>query len=405
MSSEHSSGEDPEGESGLIRRFTDQYEKKQTRRAYRTDLEKLKDFLEERSTTLLEAGQEELLQFLWKEDQSVGQSTVRRRATALNSFFGWLEEEGLRAGPLIEEDQSASSLVETAVDEGPFLEKSFQGKRTPEENPPQERGPNANGEGTQDRAGREATDDQPSGAAEEPRAGEDTNREDTGQGATGERSTRSSRKSGQIEENGQGEDASQEEQAHTSSPGPLDIPPWIYDAAEEKAEDLFLISGRDIPLAEVPGALRYGLGELVEGTDSDFGPNFLGLYLDRDDLSVTIRLQEGPSAAGQMRIEAEVKHRVIERVAERGPDSLRSYHTVPTDALWYFRGRGWRMPPEAYDLVEFSHTGGRSERRPIFRCSDTSARSRYSMAVEVAGALAKALGIEKDEEVLVSLSP
>jgi site-specific recombinase XerD len=72
-------------EPGLIGQFIGQYEKKQTSRAYRTDLQKFEAFLKGNlkkrrgSATLKDASRRDVLRFLFEESQSVGRSTVRRR--------------------------------------------------------------------------------------------------------------------------------------------------------------------------------------------------------------------------------------------------------------------------------------------------------------------------------------
>ncbi|WP_162899750.1 site-specific integrase [Salinibacter ruber] len=433
----YDSGEEP----GLIGRFIDQYGKKQTSRAYRTDLEKFEAFLNENraSATLKVASRRDVRQFLQAERQSVSRSTVRRRATALKSFFAWLEGEGHRDDRPIKEDENVSSLVDAVFEEGP--------EEDPKEDPPAEENCGPAEQGRPGRPGgptteKKLTSDEEPSSTEEPRSTEEptnekpaegeepTEEEPTGrddrpvgdpspgeaENADPEHGTVPDEQKSGFQKSAPGDQASQdeeedestsgEEETYTPTEGPLDIPHWIRDAAEEKADNPLLRAGTHIQLTEVPGALRYGLGELSEWTDSRSGPDYIRITCEGGDLVVKIQFREDSSRAKSARIEAQIEHRLLERIVERGADSLRSYHSVPEQALRYFRGRSWRMPPEVYELIDLSHTGGRPEKRPTWTStSPGSTQARYQTAVEVTSALTKAFGLEKDEKVLVSLGP
>jgi hypothetical protein len=398
-SGEENSGEKP----GLIGRFTDQYGKKQTSRAYRTDLQKFEAFLDENrgSATLEDASRRDVLRFLWAESQSVGRSTLRRRATALKSFFGWLEGKGHRDERPIEEDENVSSWVDAVLEGDPPAEENGgsaeQDRQPPSEKPTTER-PTAEKKPTSDE---EPTGEQPTDV-EEPTAegaspGGAENAAPETETDPDKKKSDSGSQAGQNDEHAGGEDT------YTPTEGPLDIPHWIRDAAEGKAEEMVLASyGKHIPIAKVPGALRQGLDKLADWIGSRLPYyDYMHLVCRGGDLSVKIEYREDP-----FRIVAQIEHPVIERVSERGPDSLRSYHSVPEQALRYFRGRSWRMPPAVYELIDLSHTGGRPEKRPTWTStSPGSTQARYQTAVEVTGALTKAFGLEKDEKVLVSLGP
>jgi len=414
-------------EPGLIGRFIDQYQKKQTSRAYRTDLEKFEAFLDENRdpARLEDAGRGDVLRFLFEESQSVGRSTVRRRATALKSFFGWLEGESQRAGRPIGGAENVSELVDSVLENGPPSEENRgsaeQDRQGPSEEPAAEKKQTSDAEPTsaeKPTEGGEPTDEkrideEPTGrehlAAGAPSPGGAENADPEEEADPDEETDLEEKKlfsgeegSGDEEEE---ESTSGEGATYTPTEGPLDIPHWVYDAAEEKADDPLLRAGTHVRLAEVPGVLRYGLGELSEWTDGRTGPNYLAIYSGMD-LSVQIRYRDATSSPGSLNVVAQIEHPIINHVAEMGPESLRSYDTVPEKALWYFRGRGWSTPPVVYELVDFSHAGGRSEKRPTWTSTSPSlAQAHYQAAVEVTGALAKAFGLAKDQRVLVSLGP
>jgi hypothetical protein len=422
----NTSGKEP----GVIGRFVDQYEKKQTSRAYRTDLEKFEAFLDENRdpAQLEDASRGDVLQFLFEESQSVSRSTVRRRATALKSFFGWIEGEGQRDDRPIGEDENVSELVDSVLENGPPSEENRgsaeQDRQRPSEEPSAEKKQTSDGEPTSAKKpteGEEPTEEEPTGREDlvtghplpggaestdpEEGAGLDKEKSPLGeQGRQDEQTGRQDETAPEDEEPPQGEEKSQSDTY--SSEGPLDIPHWVYDASEEKADDPLLRAGTHIRLAEVPGAVRYGLCELSEWTDSEFGPDRIRITCEGGDLVVEIQFREDNSGAEGARVEAQIEHHLIDFVAEMGPESLRSQDAVPEQALWYFRGRGWSMPPVVYELVDFSHAGGQSDERPTWTStSPDSTQARYQAAVEVTGALAKAFGLAKDERVLVSLGP
>lgn len=447
---QHSRSDGSGEETGLIGRFVGQYPKKQTSRAYRTDLQKFEAFLDENrgSATLEDASRRDVLRFLRAQSQSVGRSTVRRRATALKSFFAWLEGQGHRDDRPIKEDENVSSLVDAVFEkdpeEDPKKDPPAEENRVPAEQgrPGRPEGPTTEKKPT--------SDDEPSSAekpssteepteVEEPTEEEPTGREDPAAGAPspGKAENTDPEEEADPDEKKSisGEQTSQDEKTHrqdervpederapedkepledekssqrdTYSPeGPLDIPHWVYDAAEETADHPPLRAAPHIPLVEVPGALRHGLGELSEWTDSWVGPDYIRITCEGGDLVVNIQFRKDSSRAERARIEAQIEHRLLERIVERGPDSLRSRDTVPEQALRYFWGRSWRMPPEVYELIDLSHTGGRPEKRPTWTSTaPDSTQARYQTAVEVTGALTKAFGLEKDEKVLVSLGP
>ncbi len=401
------SGEEP----GLIGRFIGQYGKKQTSRAYRTDLQKFESFLKGNlkkkrdSAALEDASRRDVLRFLFEESQSVSRSTLRRRATALKSFFGWLKGKSQRAGSPIGEDENVSELVDSVFEEGPPAKEdrgsADPGRKNCSEVPTAEREPTSNEELTKEgepRGGKEPTArEDPSGGEASPGSSEKANREDR----TGPDEKSSGDQASRDEE--EEESTSGEEETYTPTEGPLDIPHWICDAADEKAEEMVLTSyGKHIPLAKVPGALQQGLDKLADWVGSAAPYNdYIHLVCRGGDLLVKIEYRQDPS-----RIVAQIEHQVIERVARRGPDSLYPYHSVPERALWYFRGRRWSMPPVVYKLVDFSHTGGRSDELPTWRSTSPGlTQASYQTTVEVTGALAKAFGLAKDEKVLISLSP
>jgi len=405
--SQHTKNDDSGEEPGLIGQFIGQYPKKQTSRAYRTDLQKFEAFLDENrgSATLEDASRRDVLRFLFEESQSVGRSTLRRRATALKSFFGWLEGEGQRARRPIGEDENVSELVDIVLEKGPPSEEDRSSPEHRRQDYPEGQ-----------------TEEKKTTSAEEPPEGEEPPEEEptAGEASPGgvenaapetetdpdKKKSDSGSQAGQNDEHAGGEDT------YTPTEGALDIPHWIRDAADKKAEKTSLIpAGKHIPLAQVPGALQQGLDKLADWVGSRLPYyDYIHLVCRGGDLSVKIEYRQDP-----FRIVAQIEHPVIERVAQRGPGSLRSYHSVPEQALWYFRGRGWQMPTEVYDLVAFSHAGPRSEKHPTLVSEISSSadapseaemmRCQREVAIEVTGALAKAFGLAKDEEVLISLGP
>lgn len=380
----------PDEELGLIGRFLRQYDNENTRRLYRTDLEKLERFLaESRGTGVHGAGEsvearvpedarrEELLQFLRAESTSVGRATLRRRATALKLFFDWLEAEGHADSRPIGSDESVSSLVDTVLEENSGRE----------ENPGREESP----------VGEEKSNKEESSNREEDPGGEEDPKEEDGPSKE-ENPSEEKNPSGTV---GQRKESGKIK-TRASSEGPLDIPHWVRAAAEEKGEEITLSPhGKSVPLPEVPGAILQGLSELAKWMGDPYWYNYIRLTSGDEDLTVQIEQSQDP-----LRIEVRIEHDVIQRIAGRGPDSLRSYHTVPKRALWYFRGRGWSMPRAPYKLVGFSHAGGVSETDPTWRSTSSDLTgAQFQAAIEVTGALTKAFGIGKEEKVLISLGP
>lgn len=82
---------------GDVRRRADK-----TLRNYRTDIEDFLRFLATRGAALEEAGRSDGRAYLgWLRDRGTAEGSVKRRATTIRGFYGWLDREGvtLRAKP------------------------------------------------------------------------------------------------------------------------------------------------------------------------------------------------------------------------------------------------------------------------------------------------------------------
>lgn len=134
-------GDAPEQEpGGLIRRFLRSLQSKETRRGYERDLESFFDpyrlvkgtgRITERD--LRNVTREEILHFLGRERQHEGYSknTIRHRATALRSFFRWLEKHGHVWELPFGREEGSSQLMKAALKaagEGPRQKGSRQNR-------------------------------------------------------------------------------------------------------------------------------------------------------------------------------------------------------------------------------------------------------------------------------------
>jgi hypothetical protein len=121
---------DPE-DAGLLFRFLEDLEQKgcsvSTLRNYRRDLELfLRDFLgKELETgtvgpeTVRQAGRKEILFFLRHREGTDSKNTLRRRATALCSFYRWLCAEGLLKESPFEDEEGNTRLLRAALEKRP----------------------------------------------------------------------------------------------------------------------------------------------------------------------------------------------------------------------------------------------------------------------------------------------
>lgn len=138
---------DPE-DGTLLSRFLDALEQSgrsvSTRRNYRRDLELFfRDFLGKELGTgavgpeaVRQAGRKEILFFLRHREGTDSRNTLRRRATALRSFYLWLCAEGLLEESPFEDDEGSTRLLRAALNRRPGpprledLPKEFFGPET-----------------------------------------------------------------------------------------------------------------------------------------------------------------------------------------------------------------------------------------------------------------------------------
>jgi len=111
---------DPDSPS-LLFRFLDRQESESTRQGYRRDLQLFfSEFLGKEEVTARAAGsvsREDIYLFLQFRTGRDKDTTVRRRATALLSFFQWLHNEGHLDNPPVEEDKGSGQVVQAALEE------------------------------------------------------------------------------------------------------------------------------------------------------------------------------------------------------------------------------------------------------------------------------------------------
>lgn len=105
----------------LLSRFLNRQESESTRQGYRRDLQLFfSEFLGKEEVTARAASSVSrsdiylFLQFRTGRDKD---TTVRRRATALLSFFQWLHNEGHLDNPPVQEDEGSGQLVQAALEE------------------------------------------------------------------------------------------------------------------------------------------------------------------------------------------------------------------------------------------------------------------------------------------------
>ncbi|MCS4116024.1 hypothetical protein GGP49_002974 [Salinibacter ruber] len=367
----------PDDDSEVVEEFVGRYDK-QTRRAYRNDLEMFfEDRFDEKRVGPSRTGEvssEDVRNFLTCRFEPDSRSTLRRRASTLKSLFEWLSKKGHVEENPFEDLPKISSLLDQ-IEEGPGAQKSSGGVEN-----------SSNSASTEE-------EDSPK-----------QNREDGPAGGEADEGVRDLL------------DMNLSSYLGRSAPEDLlEVPSWAKESARDlELEGELLGEEKWIRLGEAAGRIRQAVGEIVheayrlaeqnepakEGVVAIMRPE----THDSPKLRPVSQLERLPQfhPPDLPRFMLRIRHSLdsgLEMTLDH--DALtedewaifRNYSPpVPLRAIWFLRGRGWLLPNRLLDFIKAAGSPLDPQYPTWQRREAGSMAAHHQVAVEATSAMGKGLG-------------